>query len=171
MKQCKFCRTEIDDKAKVCPQCGRKQPSKVKIIVLIVLIAFCAFIVIAAITGGNESTGNPPRVTGTVETQTPENVDLVAKLSYNKLATQTDPEAGQTNYGSQLINGVLKNTSGKKLSYVQVTFALYDQDGNQIGTAIDNLNDLTPDSTWKYSAITLDTQQFYSFELTSVDAW
>ena len=89
MKQCKFCRTEIDDKAKVCPQCGRKQPSKVKKIVLIVLIAFCAFIVIAAITGGNESTGNPPRVTGTVETQTPENVDLACQTSANnKLANR-----------------------------------------------------------------------------------
>ena len=51
-----------------------------------------------------------------------------------------------------------------------VTFALYDQDGNLIGTAIDNINDLTPDSTWKYTAMTLDTQQFASFELTSVDA-
>ena len=48
---------------------------------------------------------------------------------------------------------------------------LYDQDGNQIGTAIDNISDLTPDSTWKYTAMTLDTEQFASFELTSVDAW
>ena len=25
MKKCKFCMTEIDDKAKVCPQCGRQE--------------------------------------------------------------------------------------------------------------------------------------------------
>lgn len=171
MKQCKFCRTEIDDKAKVCPQCGRKQPSKAKKIVLIVLIALCAIIVIAAIAGGSGSKDNPSRVTGTVETQAPENTDLVAKLSYNKLATETDPAAGQTSYGLQCINGTIKNTSGKQLSYVAVTFALYDQDGNQIGTAIDNINDLTADSTWKYTATPLTTDQFASFELTSVDAW
>lgn len=171
MKKCKFCMTEIDDKAKVCPQCGRKQPSKAKKIVLIVLLALCAIIVIAAIAGGSGDNGKPSGAAGTVETQSPENTDPVAKLSYNKLETATDPTEGRTNYGSQCINGAIKNTSGKQLSYVCVTFALYDQDGNQIGTAIDNINDLTPDSTWKYSAMTLDTEQFASFELTSVDAW
>ncbi len=170
MKKCKFCMTEIDDKAKVCPQCGRKQPSKAKKIVLIVLLALCAIIVIAAIAGGG-SKDKPASAARTVETQAPENTDPVAKLSYNKLETATEPTEGRTNYGSQCINGAIKNTSGKQLSYVGVTFALYDQDGNQIGTAIDNINDLTPDSTWKYTAMTLDTEQFASFELTSVDAW
>jgi hypothetical protein len=171
MKKCKFCMTEIDDKAKVCPQCGRKQPSKAKKIVGIVLLALCAIIVIAAIAGGSGDKDKPTSAAGTVETQSPENTDPVAKLSYNKLETVTEPTEGRTNYGSQCINGAIKNTSGKQLSYVGVTFALYDQDGNQIGTAIDNINDLTPDSTWKYTAMTLDTQQFASFELTSVDAW
>lgn len=171
MKKCKFCMTEIDDKAKVCPQCGRKQPSKAKKIVGIVLLALCAIIVIAAIAGGSGDKDKPASTAGTVETQSPEITDPVAKFSYNKLETATEPTEGRTNYGSQCINGAIKNTSGKQLSYVGVTFALYDQDGNQIGTAIDNINDLTPDSTWKYTAMTLDTQQFASFELTSVDAW
>ena len=171
MKKCKFCMTEIDDKAKVCPQCGRKQPSKAKKIVGIVLLALCAIIVIAAIAGGSGDKDKPTSAAGTVGTQAPENTDPVAKLSYNKLETVTEPTEGRTNYGSQCINGAIKNTSGKQLSYVGVTFALYDQDGNQIGTAIDNISDLTPDSTWKYTAMTLDTEQFASFELTSVDAW
>ena len=171
MKKCKFCMTEIDDKAKVYPQCGRKQPSKAKKIVGIVLLALCAIIVIAAIAGGSGDKDKPASAAGTVETQAPENTDPVAKLSYNKLETVTEAAEGRTNYGSQCINGAIKNTSGKQLSYVGVTFALYDQDGNQIGTAIDNISDLTPDSTWKYTAMTLDTEQFASFELTSVDAW
>lgn len=171
MKKCKFCMTEIDDKAKVCPQCGRKQPSKAKKIVLIVLLALCAIIVIAAIAGGNGDKDKPASAAGTVETQAPENTDLVAKLSYNKLETVTEAAEGRTDYGTQCINGAVKNTSGKQLSYAAVTFALYDQDGNQIGTAVDNINDLTADSTWKYTAHPLTTDQFASYELTSVDAW
>jgi hypothetical protein len=111
MKKCKFCMTEIDDKAKVCPQCGRKQPSKAKKIVGIVLLALCAIIVIAAIAGGSGDKDKPASAAGTVETQAPENTDPVAKLSYNKLETVTEAAEGRTNYGSQCINGAIKNTS------------------------------------------------------------
>ena len=98
MKKCKFCMTEIDDKAKVCPQCGRKQPSKAKKIVGIVLLALCAIIVIAAIAGGSGDKDKPTSAAGTVETQAPENTDPVAKLSYNKLETVTEAAEGRTNY-------------------------------------------------------------------------
>lgn len=61
------------------------------------------------------------------------------------------------NYNSYLgydvhIKGKLKNISSKEFSYVSVTFALYDKDGNQIETAFDNINYLQPGSTWNFDA-------------------
>jgi len=39
MKNCKYCQTEISDKAKICPNCGKKQKgSKLKILIIIALI-------------------------------------------------------------------------------------------------------------------------------------
>ena len=48
MKKCKYCQTEIDKKAKVCPNCKKKQSHLVRWIVLGVL----AIIIIGAIIGG-----------------------------------------------------------------------------------------------------------------------
>lgn len=71
------------------------------------------------------------------------------------------------------IKGVLKNTTGKEFSYVSVTFAIYDKDGNQIGTALDNMNYLQPGSTWSFDAIMLGwtEDQPESYKLIKVDAW
>lgn len=46
MKKCKYCQSEIDDKAKICPNCGKKQSHNVRNIVLgaiVVLILIAAF--------------------------------------------------------------------------------------------------------------------------------
>ncbi len=53
-KKCKYCCSEIDEKAKVCPFCQREQSSVAKIIVgflfsLVVLLLLLAFIILPAI--------------------------------------------------------------------------------------------------------------------------
>lgn len=50
-KVCKYCKSEIDKKAKICPVCNKKQK---KPIILFVLIAIVVIGVIAALTGGGE---------------------------------------------------------------------------------------------------------------------
>ena len=50
------------------------------------------------------------------------------------------------------ISGVLKNISNRKLSYVSITFTLYDKNGYNIGTAMANMNYLDAGGTWKYEA-------------------
>lgn len=57
-KICKHCRTEIDSKAKVCPNCKRKQGGIVKYIVIGVI----ALIVIGAIAGGKDDKDEPKKV-------------------------------------------------------------------------------------------------------------
>ena len=51
MKKCKYCQTEIDKKAKVCPNCKKKQSHLVRWIILGVL----AVIIIGAIVGGGDN--------------------------------------------------------------------------------------------------------------------
>lgn len=53
-KLCKHCQTEISKKAKVCPNCKKKQGGKIKwVIIVIVVLA-----IIGSIAGGNDEEGN-----------------------------------------------------------------------------------------------------------------
>ena len=71
------------------------------------------------------------------------------------------------------VKGKLKNTSSVEFSYVSVTFAIYDKEGNQIETALDNMNYLQAGSTWNFDAVMLgwtDVQP-KSCKLVNVEAW
>lgn len=53
-KVCKYCREEINDKARICPHCHKKQPDIAKWII----IGIVAFIIICVAIGGNEDQDN-----------------------------------------------------------------------------------------------------------------
>lgn len=53
-KKCKFCQTEIDKKAKICPNCRKKQGNKLPIIIAVIV----AIIIIVGISGENDNTNN-----------------------------------------------------------------------------------------------------------------
>lgn len=62
------------------------------------------------------------------------------------------------------IEGIVKNNTDKDKGYVQITFNLYDADGNQLGTALDNINNLKAGGTWKFKAIGMgDGIESYEF--------
>jgi len=63
-KICKYCQTEIPKKAKVCPQCRKKQGGKLKWIIIAVL----AIIIIGAVAGGGED-DKPHKVNDDSSTQ------------------------------------------------------------------------------------------------------
>jgi hypothetical protein len=54
------------------------------------------------------------------------------------------------------IVGTVKNNSKKQYSYVQVEINLYDESGNQIGSTLDNINNLEPGATWRFKAIVIE---------------
>lgn len=56
---------------------------------------------------------------------------------------------------SATIIGVAENTSGQNLSYVSVEFSVYDAAGNNLGTALANINNLGKGDTWKFEATLL----------------
>jgi len=85
-----------------------------------------------------------------------ENGKVVKTL--DQIINQPDLElVGETkgvNNGYSLnIEGTIKNNTIMKYSYVQVTFGIYDNAGNKIGTAIDNINHLDKKEVWKFHAI------------------
>lgn len=59
--------------------------------------------------------------------------------------------------GTHYIEGIVKNENDKEYSYVQIDFVCYDKDGNNLGTAMDNTNNLGANETWKFKAMLLST--------------
>ena len=55
------------------------------------------------------------------------------------------------------ITGSAKNTTDRKMSYVSITFTLYDGEGNVVGTAIANQAGLKAGKIWIYSATGIST--------------
>jgi len=53
------------------------------------------------------------------------------------------------------IEGVCENNGSKDYDYLQVEFICYDSEGNNLGTAIDNTNNLLSGQKWKYKAMSL----------------
>jgi len=70
----------------------------------------------------------------------------------------------------QVIEGVVRNISGKTFSYVQITYTIFDAQGNQIGTAIDTINNLGAGNTWRFSA-TFNLNNANRFVFSEISAW
>ncbi len=55
--------------------------------------------------------------------------------------------------GLHRIEGIVTNNNDKDYQYVEIEFVCYDDDGNNLGTAVDNTNNLLGKETWKFSTI------------------
>lgn len=163
MTTCKTCGSEIASRAKVCPSCGakNKKPIYKKVWFWIVVV-----IIVAGVAGGGEST--------TTSTDTNSEGSKTVETSTNKkekfeLVEEPTMESDQF---ATYIKGIIKNNSGKDCTYVQVTFNLYDAEGNQVGTALANINNLEKDGTWKFKALGTDVdKQVESFKLAEITGY
>lgn len=148
MKVCKDCGTEVSKSAKTCPKCGRKLKHTTLGIVLGILIVIVG---IGAIANGGKTT-------------TPTS-------SQQEKFTLVSDEKVTDSFGATYIEGEIKNNINKTYAYVQVTFNLYDANGAQIGTAMDNINNLESGSTWKYKAVGLVTEDVASYKFVEITGW
>ena len=80
-----------------------------------------------------------------------------------------EPKMVEKDYNNYIV-GTIKNNSEKKKGYIEVTFTLYDADGNNIGTALANTNNLKDGGTWKFEAIVLE-DNVASFELNEITGY
>lgn len=88
------------------------------------------------------------------------NNDVAVKSDANASAEEAAPakyEISDVNVESDqfasYVTGVIKNNTNSDRSYVQVTFPCYDKDGNKLGDAMDNVQDLGAGKTWKFKAM------------------
>ena len=131
MKRCKYCGAEVPKNVKFCSDCGKKLKSPTWLIVVTIILG----IVILAFIFGDDT-----------ETQTVRE----EKFSYEVTNSYKD-EYGFAYY----IEGTVTNKANKNYSYVQIEFICYDKSGNNLGTALDNTNNLLAKQTWKFKAMSL----------------
>lgn len=63
-------------------------------------------------------------------------------------------KAGETgDFGMMTITGKIRNNTGKRYSYAQATFSIYNKAGEQVGSALANVNNLEPGGTWAFRAV------------------
>lgn len=152
MIKCKTCGADIAANAKTCPSCGakNKKPFYTKwwFWVIVALIVFGAI--------GSQGNSNSQNVVGNMQTgetsstNTGTNTVQEEKKDNLELVGEVSDESDEF---ATYLTGVVKNNTQKDYSYVQITFNLYDADGNIVGTAIDNINNLEAGGTWKFKAM------------------
>lgn len=151
MKTCKECGNQVSSKG-VCPKCGKDQRNflkKHKVISFLLVVIILGAVV--GMTGENNST--------------PTSIQEQEKF------TLVSDEKTSDGYGVTYIQGEIKNNTEKTYSYVQVTFNLYDASGAQIGTAMDNINNLEAKGTWKYKALAYVTEDVASYKFVEITGW
>jgi hypothetical protein len=67
------------------------------------------------------------------------------------------------------ITGLLTNNCGRDLTYVEITYKLYDRAGNVVGTALANQDNLKAGEIWRFSA--LGRSGVFRYELEKVTAY
>lgn len=74
---------------------------------------------------------------------------------------------------SAVIKGTAKNTSSRNYSYASVEFSVYDASGNNLGTALANINNLGSGDTWHFEANLFDfpSSRPTTYKLVEITAW
>jgi len=70
----------------------------------------------------------------------------------NGLKVDPNITCGGDDFSSR-VSGVITNVSSETMSYVSITFNLYDASGAVLGNAWANMNNLPPGTDWKYEAV------------------
>lgn len=133
---------------------GRMVMSLIGLFVVIIILA------VSCDSGDDQVNNNYNNETNTVE-QTEE----APKYEFIE-----GPEITTNEYGNQYITGVIKNNTNTDKGYIQVSFTLYDADGNNIGTAWTNTNNLKSGETWKFEAIILE-DDVATFEIDEISGF
>ena len=114
-----------------------EQPKNKKKIWIGVLVAILAIVVIGVALGGGDNT---------VGVRELEVTDVKMTVEYSDLFEGWDVT----------ITGKAKNISTKNYSYASVEFSVYDEHGNNLGTADTSMNNLASGETWSFEASWLE---------------
>lgn len=84
--------------------------------------------------------------------------------------TVLEHHAEKDSTGYIKIKGKIKNNTDKTFGYVQVEINLFDAQGNQIGSALDNLNNFGAGATWSFEALGL-TDKAVKYQIVEVNGF
>lgn len=153
-KKCKFCQSEIDKRAIICPICKKELNNVNSFVgVFIMVIIIIGFIMVVFRNSSND------------------NIDSIATDVSIEEFSLSKETAGYNEGNAFYVIGGIRNNLDKQYSYVQVTFNLYNKDGAQIGTAMDNINNLEPNGIWKFKAIGIVGEMVDTYKLTDITGW
>lgn len=141
-----------------------EQPKKKKKIWIGVLVAILAIVVIGvALSGGDQPAEQTPANNNSVGAKELDVTNIEMTKEYNDLMDGWDVT----------ITGKAKNISNKNYSYASVEFSIYDADGNNLGSALANMNNLASGETWVFEATWFEysTSEPYSCKLSDVTTW
>ena len=155
--RCKACGNEVAKGVKKCPNCGKDNRS---FVARHKILSAIAMLVILGGIGGAMSEG------GAVE-EVNEIVEKEVKVDKYQVEITSGFNDGYALY----IEGTVTNNSGRDLSYVQILIPTYDADGNKVGDAMDNINNLKDGETWKFKAMDLSGGVNYDAENYELDAF
>lgn len=122
-------------------------------------ILFAIFMVLGIIAsiGSDSSSQNTTQTTSQTSVNTETKTATNTATNTNKPSLEViEAKAERDEFGAIYIVGTVKNNTKKQYSYVQVEINLYDKNGNQLGSTLDNVNNLEPGGTWRFKAPVLE---------------
>lgn len=140
LKQCKACGKTISKNAKVCPECGQRNAGGCLKVLGIGIGIILFLVILGAIFG--DKTPKEDKAAKQIEEQAKKYEILEEKIEGDQY--------------TRYVVGKIKNNSGKDRSYLQIEINLYDKDGNQTGSTMDNINNLEKDGIWSFKAMIFD---------------
>lgn len=138
MKKCKYCKSEIDKKAKICPNCKKKQKGKKAIIIISIMIVFIMAIVIDSNNGYNGTEINQNKVVNMGEKITVNDVDYV--VNEKIIQKELSVGGGILKYTADgeylLIKLTITNNSKSSININATDFVLKDENGASYASSV-----------------------------------
>lgn len=97
--------------------------------------------------------------------------DNIIEISKGKLIIENVDSFYDEEDKTYYVTGYLKNTTEKEYEFIDISYRLYDKDGNILGEATTYLDNLSSKKTWKFKAIysDIDAKEVDKFEFLGID--
>ncbi len=167
-KLCRKCKMEIPKGASKCPHCQSNQTSPVITLLAIIIVIGGVWLFFGNRNKSNTSTSNSSSSSQTAVTKSELEQEMEEKgyvwgnKSLNLAITKNN--TCETSEYSTKITGVIYNASRTDYSYLQVSFALYNENDMKIGNAWTNIAGLKSGESWKFEATYLGKCSKYKLD-------
>lgn len=173
LKICPVCGAQMAKNAKRCPKCGAKNKKPIyKRWWFWVLVIYLVYRIPLFFTKENIDTpqmeNEQPIATATpapTPTQAP-----TTDLEVLELVGGMDSVEGvyDESIGSIHITGQVRNNGNKMLDYASIQFSMYDENGNLLGTAMDNIVNFGAGEIWQFDALGISNVPVDTYRLSDL---